>query len=103
MNIDLTSSVPLHAQIEEALAKSIREGDLRPGSRLPTEDDLTSRYSVSRTTVRTAIQSLIGRGFVQIRRGKGTFVTEPVITQELTALTGFVEDMQALGKEPSAK
>jgi GntR family transcriptional regulator len=62
-----------------------------------------SLYDVSRTTVRTAIQSLIGRGLVEIRRGKGTFITEPVVTQELTALTGFVEDMHALGKEPSAK
>jgi GntR family transcriptional regulator len=103
MNLDDASSVPLHAQLEEVLLKRIRNGDLRPGSRLPSEDELASLYTVSRTTVRTAIQSLIGRGMVEIRRGKGTFTTEPVITQELTALTGFVEDMRALGKEPSAK
>jgi GntR family transcriptional regulator len=103
MKIDATSSVPLHAQLEEALFRRIRDGDLRSGSRLPSEDELIALYRVSRTTVRTAIQSLIGRGMVEIRRGKGTFVTEPVITQELTALTGFVEDMHALGKMPSAK
>jgi GntR family transcriptional regulator len=51
-----------------------------------------------RTTIRTAIQSLAARGLIEIRRGKGTFVTQPVITQELTELTGFVEDMQALGR-----
>ena len=62
-----------------------------------------ARHRVSRTTIRTAMQSLIGRGMVEIRRGKGTFVIEPVITQELTALTGFVEDMHALGKQASAK
>ena len=103
MNIDPHSPVPLHAQIEQALLQAIREGDLQPGSRLPSEDELTGRFAVSRTTIRTAIQSLTGRGVVEIRRGKGTFVTEPVITQELTALTGFVEDMQALGKVPSAR
>ena len=103
MNLDQASSVPLHAQLEEALLKRIRNGDLRAGSRLPSEDELATLYTVSRTTVRTAIQSLIGRGMVQIRRGKGTFTIEPVITQELTALTGFVEDMRALGKEASAK
>jgi GntR family transcriptional regulator len=100
MTLDIASSMPLHAQLEEALSKRIREGDLRPGSRLPSEDELAVIYTVSRTTVRTAIQSLIGRGMVEIRRGKGTFTTEPVITQELTTLTGFVE---ALGEEPSAK
>jgi GntR family transcriptional regulator len=103
MNMDAASSVPLHAQLEEALSKRIGAGNLRPGSRLPSEEELTSLYAVSRTTVRTAIQSLIGRGLVEIRRGKGTFITEPVITQELTALTGFVEDMHALGKKPTAK
>lgn len=103
MAINNDSAVPLHAQLEEALSQRIREGELRQGNRLPSEDELIARYSVSRTTVRTAIQSLIGKGLVQIRRGKGTFVTEPVITQELTALTGFVEDMHAVGKKPSAQ
>ena len=55
---------------------------------------------VSRTTVRKAIQNLAERGLVEVRRGKGTFVTQPKITQELTELTGFVEDMQALGANP---
>jgi GntR family transcriptional regulator len=103
MPMDTTSSLPLHAQLEEMLSKRITGGEWRSGTRLPSEDELISIYDVSRTTVRTAIQSLIGRGLVEIRRGKGTFITEPVITQELTALTGFVEDMHALGKQPSAK
>jgi GntR family transcriptional regulator len=78
-------------------------GALRPGARVPSEDSLVEQYAVSRTTIRTAIQSLIARGLVEIRRGKGTFVTQPVITQELTELTGFVEDMQAFGRDPSAR
>jgi GntR family transcriptional regulator len=40
---------------------------------------------------------------VEIRRGKGTFVTLPKISQELTELTGFVEDMQVLGRHASAR
>jgi GntR family transcriptional regulator len=40
---------------------------------------------------------------VEIRRGTGTFVMQPRITQELTELTGFVEDMQALGHDPTAR
>jgi len=100
MEIDPQSHLPLHAQVEESLLRSIAGGALRPGARLPSEDSLVERYAVSRTTIRTAIQSLIARGLVDIRRGKGTFVRQPVITQELTELTGFVEDMQALGRDP---
>jgi GntR family transcriptional regulator len=95
--------LPLHAQVEEALVKSMAEGSLSPGARLPAEDKLVERFAVSRTTIRTAIQSLVARGLVEIRRGKGTFVTQPAITQELTELTGFVEDMRALGREASAR
>ncbi|MBV8937390.1 MAG: GntR family transcriptional regulator [Alphaproteobacteria bacterium] len=70
---------------------------------MPPEDGLVERFKVSRTTVRKAIQNLVERGLVEVRRGKGTFVTQPKITQELTELTGFVEDMQALGRRPTAR
>jgi GntR family transcriptional regulator len=95
--------LPLYAQVENVIIDRISDGSLPPGTRLPSEDDLVQEYAVSRTTIRAAIQSLIQRGLVEIRRGKGTFVTQPKITQELTELTGFVEDMQALGRHAKAK
>jgi GntR family transcriptional regulator len=94
---------PLYAQLEARIAAGIANGDFPVGTRLPTEDDLIKRFNVSRTTVRKAIQNLAGRALVEIRRGTGTFVTQPRITQELTELTGFVEDMQALGHDPTAR
>jgi GntR family transcriptional regulator len=103
VEIDPHSHLPLHAQVEASLVRLMTGGDLPPGARLPSEDSLVERYAVSRTTIRTAIQSLISRGLVEIRRGRGTFVTQPVITQELTELTGFVGDMQALGRDASAQ
>ncbi|MDM4442600.1 GntR family transcriptional regulator, partial [Klebsiella oxytoca] len=48
-------------------------------------------------------ENLVARGLVEIRCGKGTFVAQPKIIQELTELTGFVEDMQALGRSPTAQ
>src|ERR1700730_13633029 len=95
--------LPLYAQVENVIIDRISDGSLPPGTRLPSEDELVQEYAVSRTTIRAAIQSLIQRGLVEIRRGKGTFVTQPKITQELTELTGFVEDMQALGRHATAK
>jgi GntR family transcriptional regulator len=95
--------LPLYAQVENAIIDRISNGSLPVGSRLPSEDSLVEEHAVSRTTIRAAIQNLIQRGLVEIRRGKGTFVTQPKITQELTELTGFVEDMQALGHHPTAK
>lgn len=95
--------MPLYAQVESILAAGIADGTFPAGKRLPNEEELVERYGVSRTTIRQTIQNLIRRGMIEIRRGKGTFVAHPKITQELTELSGFVEDMQALGCQPSAR
>lgn len=103
MDTDDNSPLPLYAKVETVLASSIADGSLPPGTQLPPEDSLIQRFDVSRTTVRKAIQNLASRGLIEIRRGKGTFVAMPRITQELTELSGFVEDMQALGRTPTAR
>src|ERR1700746_2049863 len=103
MSNDSNNRLPLYAQVENVIISRISDGSLPPGTRLPSEDSLVQEYAVSRTTIRAAIQSLVQQGLVEIRRGKGTFVTHPKITQELTELTGFVEDMQALGLHAISK
>jgi GntR family transcriptional regulator len=103
MTIDPTSPVPLYAQVEAVLAAGIADGTYSPGTRLPNEESLIERFGVSRTTIQKTVQNLISRGLIEIRRGKGTFVIQPRIAQELTELSGFVEDMHALGRNPTAR
>jgi GntR family transcriptional regulator len=103
MRSQLTDPTPLYAVLEAQIAAGIAGGEFPVGSQLPTEDNLVQRFAVSRTTVRKAIQNLSERGLIEIRRGTGTFVTQPRITQELTELTGFVEDMNALGHATTAR
>src|SRR6201999_4250814 len=93
----------LYTRIEEAIATEIAQGEYRPGDQLPTEDALLQRFEVSRITVRRAIQNLVNRGLLEIRRGLGTFVLSPRIEAELTKLTGFVEDMNAAGRRATAR
>src|SRR5215475_4036617 len=99
----MAGSFPLYERVESVLAGDIADGSLPPKTQLPSEDGLVERFKVSRTTVRKAIQNLVERGLVEVRRGKGTFVTQPKITQGLTELTGFVKDMRALGRTPTAR
>jgi GntR family transcriptional regulator len=96
-------NIPFYTKIEAVLASEISTSVLPPSSQLPTENRLIERFGASRTTIRKAIENLVSRGLVEIRRGKGTFVAPPKITQELTELTGFVEDMQALGRTSTAR
>ena len=93
----------LYLRVETVLASEIADGTLKVGDQLPTEDKLITRFEVSRITVRRAIQNLASRGLIEIRHGKGTFVAAPKLTQELTELSGFVEDMRAVGRKPTAR
>lgn len=98
----MVSDAPLYAQVEHALVA--RFGlDLHPGDRLPTEDDLIDEFGVSRITVRRALQNLASRNLIITKRGQGSFVAAPSFRQPLTALTGFVEDMNAHGLHSRAK
>jgi GntR family transcriptional regulator len=93
----------LYTRVEETIAAEIAQGEYRPGDQLPTEDALLERFQVSRITVRRAIQNLVRRDLLEIRRGLGTFVLSPRIEAELTKLTGFVEDMHAVGRKATAR
>jgi DNA-binding FadR family transcriptional regulator len=61
--------------VEEIRAK-IGSGALRPGARLPTEQQLTEEHGVSRTVVREAVTRLAADGLVTARQGAGVFVNE---------------------------
>ncbi len=97
------SPMPFYQQLAEILREDIAAGRLSPGERLATEFELMDRYKVSRTTVRQTIARLQKEGLISVHQGKGTFVADGKIEPELSALTGFVEDMQALGLSASAR
>ncbi|MBO0469970.1 trehalose operon repressor [Enterococcus sp. DIV0242_7C1] len=56
------------------LEKGILEGDYPPGTLLPSENQLVEHYSVSRETIRKALNLLINAGYIQKKQGKGSIV-----------------------------
>lgn len=73
------------------------EGRYPPGSKLPNENDLSSQLQVSRTTLREAISFLVAQGILEIRRGKGTFVADPLpdAGMDLADLSGLRSRVRA--------
>ncbi|HEX4598679.1 MAG TPA: GntR family transcriptional regulator [Burkholderiaceae bacterium] len=65
---------PLYRQIRHLLVESLRRGDWMPGSAIPSETELASRFQVSQGTVRKAIDELASENLLVRRQGKGTFV-----------------------------
>ncbi len=68
-----------------------------PGSKLPNENELSEALRVSRTTLREAISFLVAQGVLEIRRGKGTFVSEslPASGLDLTSLASMRSRVRA--------
>lgn len=99
----LDPPVPLHFQIRQHFLNQIVDGTLKPGDQLPPETELMRQFGVSRITVRQALGRLAAAGVIYRRSGLGTFVAHPRIEQELKRLTGFVEDMEALGLRATDK
>lgn len=66
------------AEIADGLARAIHERRLAPGAKLG-EDEIGEIYGVSRTVVRSALQSLAHDHLVQIKRNKGAYVSQPTL------------------------
>ncbi len=63
--------------LAQKLRQEIAAGRMRPGERLPTEQQISERFGVSRPTVREAIGCLKHDGLVVTRQGAGAFIAEP--------------------------
>jgi GntR family transcriptional regulator len=97
------SPVPRYHQLKEILRERIRSGEWKPGDLIPSERELSEAYDISRMTARQAITDLVNEGVFFREQGRGTFVTQNKITQQLLHLTGFTEDIRARGQRPSTK
>ncbi|HZO21889.1 MAG TPA: GntR family transcriptional regulator [Steroidobacteraceae bacterium] len=97
--LDESSSLPLYQQLQRALRQAIERRVLGPDDALPAERDLATEFSVSRITVRKAIDGLVSEGLLVRRQGSGTFVTARV-EKNFSKLTSFSEDMRARGRTP---
>ena len=62
--LNRSSYKPLYLQISEYLRLMIENSDLKPGERVPSENELVAQYTVSRNTARLAINALISQGMV---------------------------------------
>lgn len=86
--------ITLHQQVFDALRERILAGDYTPHQQLPSESCLMRDFGVSRVTVRQALKDLGNEGLIYSQQGKGSFVSAPRATYNLSALLGFHEAMQ---------
>lgn len=97
------SPVPLYAQIKDILRARILDGSYQPHQQMPSESEMIAAFSVSRITVRQALNDLQNEGLIFRIHGKGTFVSKPKAFQDLGRLQGFGEAMRQMGYETFAR
>ena len=86
----------LSDRLAALLGARIESGELAPGDRLPTEQQLATAHGVSRTVVREAVHQLRSLGRVVSRQGSGVFVAPTPIHQALAFDPAVLGSVQAV-------
>ncbi|CAM3054446.1 phosphonate metabolism transcriptional regulator PhnF [Paracoccus nototheniae] len=92
------SRTGLWQDIAATLRSEIAGGHYPPGTRLPSEAQLSARFGVNRHTVRHALSDLIGTGLLRPRRGAGVFVTGQPTDYALGPRVRFSQNLAAQGR-----
>lgn len=91
-NMEITKETLIRTRVQEM----ILQGELGPGDKLPSENELAEEYRAKRIDARNALVQLEKMGIVYGRQGVGRFVNEPLPTIEfaVTGTTSFSEKMK---------
>lgn len=106
MKLREESLTPLYQQLMEDIKIAIEEGKYKYEEKIPSEPDLSELYSVSRITVRRAIDELCNEGYLVKKQGKGTYVNKPKLLRKIEQaddVQSFSAACRANGMKPGAK
>ena len=95
---DFQNAAPtLHQRLRAIIEDNICSGAWAPHTQIASERELCGLYGVSRATTRKVVSDLTHEGVIYTVAGKGTFVSDRSLRQELRPLTGFTEDLRGQG------
>ncbi|MCD6120140.1 GntR family transcriptional regulator [bacterium] len=77
MSVDFESEVPIYVQVKNRIRMLIDQGELKPGTQLPTVRDLAVELEINPNTVSRIYADLEREGYLFRRRGIGTFAVDP--------------------------
>jgi DNA-binding FadR family transcriptional regulator len=86
----------LRSGLVDTMAAQIEAGELAPGQRLPTEQEIVSATGVSRTVVREALASLRARGLIVTRQGLGAFVARDLPSKSFSIVPTDLESIDTV-------
>ncbi|WP_172370376.1 FadR/GntR family transcriptional regulator [Sporosarcina jiandibaonis] len=66
----------IYEEVADALIDMIKNGELKPGDKIDSVEQLAKSFDVSRSAVREALSGLRAMGLVVMRQGEGTYITQ---------------------------
>lgn len=104
--MDEHKATPLYQQVKEDIKSAIEQGKYKAKEKIPSEPELSAEYSVSRITLRRAVEELCNEGYLIKRQGQGTFVSNPRIHRKMAGgnrLESFTKTCQSYGMKAGAR
>lgn len=86
----------LPEKVSEQIVQLISDRKLKAGEKLPNEFEMAEQLNVGRGTIREAVKILVSRNVVEIKRGRGTFVSETPGLMDDPLGFAFMEDKKSL-------
>jgi len=97
--LERSNPKPLYIQLEEIIRDKIENQEWKPHNPIPSENELSKIYGLSRMTVRSVITQFVKEGMLYRVPGKGTFASEPKITTQSLSYAGIREQLEQMGYE----
>lgn len=97
--LDQESPCPLYVQLEKILRKKIERGFWKEDTRIPSENELSKEYGLSRMTVRSVLNKMSQEGLIYRVPGKGTFVSSNKIISRPLSQMGIRDQLEKMGYE----
>jgi len=98
-----SKQTPIYLRIREYILHQIRNGKWKPGDRIPSENELKERFSVSRMTVIQAIRDLCKEGVLLRVQGSGSFVAQPQTHLTVVNFFDIAEEIRGRGHGHDAR
>ena len=101
--LDRNSPLPLHTQFEFIIRNKIEDEEWPVNTCIPSENEFSRIYGISRMTVRSVLTRLVDAGLLYRSQGKGTFIAEPKIISSPLVRYGIREQLEEMGYKTSTK
>lgn len=88
--------IPVVQQVENSIRELIAQEKFKSGEKLPSEMELCQQLGVGRGTVREAFRLLQARGYVEIKPGRGAFVSQQPFSEDMGAVEWLIQNEQEL-------